>query len=57
MPLWPTGKSLECMTPGNIFAVIQKLSISISEGKNPTKLHSVFSLKFFKLLIYEENKL
>lgn len=33
MPSWSTGKSLECMTPGKIFAVIQKLSISISEGK------------------------
>lgn len=45
MPSWPTGKSLECMIPGKIFAVIQKLSISISEGKkNPTKLYNVFFL-------------
>lgn len=50
MPLWPTGKSLECMTPGNIFAVIQKLSISISEGKNPTKLHSVFFSQILQII-------
>lgn len=49
MPSWPTGKSLECMTPGKIFAVIQKLSISISEGKK--KSHKTVQCFFFSQIL------